>query len=351
MKKDNLLFRKKNNPKDFIYTGHITEGQPDLQIFEYNKDYYVIKSDVKTTELYNFDNEATNYWLNIHGLHDVGKVVDICNTYQINDLIIQDLLDVNQRPKYLENDDYTFLTLKSMTPHDNLFLTEQISFIFGDNFLISFQERKADFFKHIRTRIIENKGIVRTKKVDFLLYLMLESILDNFFKSLEKINNQINNYNFLYHDTNFDQKTLVAIEEQKRVVSFIKKSILPIKEFTVKVEGNLFKHIDKTQLKYYLEIKDLCLTLLDNSDMLLANLESQTNLFFSLQGFRMNQVMKTLTIISSIFIPLTFIAGIYGMNFEYMPETKWEYGYFIILGLFLVIVIFMIIYFKKKKWF
>jgi magnesium transporter len=346
-----FLSRKKSNPKDFIYTGSVKDQKTDQQLFEYGPSDCIVKSGKQASDLQPFNNEKINYWLNLHGLHDVEKVVEICNTYQINDLIIQDILDVNQRPKYVEYKDYTFFTLKSMSPSDDLFLTEQISFVFGDNFLISFQERKADFFKHIRSRLIDDRGLVRHKKVDFLLYLMLESILDNFFKSLENIQHQVDEYNLLHHEANLNQNILITIEEQKRVVSFIKKSILPIKEFSIKVEGNLFKHIEKDKLKYYLEIKDLCLTLLDNSDMVLAALQSQTNLFFSLQGFRMNQVMKTLTIISSIFIPLTFVAGIYGMNFTNMPELEWQNGYYMILGLFLAIAIVMIIYFKKKKWF
>lgn len=345
------LTRKKYNPKDFIYTGHINNEDVKIQLYKYNEAQIEIVNDLNVDNLPLFDDKNFNYWLNIHGLHDVDKIVSICNKYQINDLIIQDILDVNQRPKHLELDDFTFLTLKSISPSESSFLTEQMSFVFGENFVISFQERKADFFKHLRSRIEENKGVVRQKKGDFLMYLMLESLLDNYFTTLNNLQIQLDEINLVNLKDDIEQENLVFIEEQKKRVNFIKKSIFPIKEFAIRAESNGLVHVRSGQMRYFQEIKDLCLTLIDNCDMMLSILESQTNLFFASQGFRMNQVMKTLTIVSTIFIPLTFLAGIYGMNFTNMPELEWKNGYYLVLSLCFIIAIFMIIYFKRKKWF
>lgn len=345
------LTRKKYNPKDFIYTGHIVNEQVKLQLYKYNAEDIEVFSDLNIEDLPELEDKNYNYWLNIHGLHDVEKVVNICNKYEINDLIIQDILDVNQRPKHLESDNITFLTIKSISPSDFTFLTEQISFVFSENIVISFQERKADFFKHLRSRLIENKGVVRQKKSDFLIYLMLESLLDNYFNVLDNIQLQIDKINLINLKGETKHDNLVFIEEQKKKVNFIKKAIFPIKEFSLRAESNGLIHVRSGQIKYFQEIKDLCLTLLDNCDMMLSILESQTNLFFASQGYRMNQVMKTLTIVSTIFIPLTFIAGIYGMNFTNMPELNWHNGYYFVLISCVIIAILMVIYFKRKKWF
>jgi magnesium transporter len=345
------LTRKKYNPKDFIYTGHVANEQVKLQLYIYNADHIEVISDLNIADLPELENKNYNYWLNIHGLHDVDKVVNVCNKYDINDLIIQDILDVNQRPKHLESENLTFLTIKSVSPSEQSFLTEQISFVFTENLVISFQERKADFFKHLRSRLVENKGLVRQKKADFLIYLMLESLLDNYFNVLDDIQSQIDKINLINLKAESEHGNLVFIEEQKKKVNFIKKAIFPIKEFSIRAETNGLVHVSSGKIKYFQEIKDLCLTLIDNCDMILSILESQTNLFFASQGYRMNQVMKTLTIVSTIFIPLTFLAGIYGMNFKNMPELKWQNGYFMVLILCLIIAFLMIVYFKRKKWF
>ena len=230
-------------------------------------------------------------------------------------------------------------------------LTEQISFVFGAKLLISFQERKADFFEHLRYRLREDKGILRESGADYLLYAMLETILDNYFKTLSKLDDEIENFNFTDTKKELSPDALAIIESHKKFTHFIKKSILPIKEFTLIIERGDCQFIDQRHLKYFMEIKDLCLTLLDSCDLILSSLESNTNLFFSVQGHRMNQVMKTLTIVATIFIPLTFIAGIYGMNFANMPELEWRYGYFSIWAVFALVFLGMLWFFRRKRWF
>jgi magnesium transporter len=180
---------------------------------------------------------------------------------------------------------------------------------------------------------------------------MLESILDNYFKTLNQLDSEIEELNLTDPDKELSPGVLVMIENHKKFVHFIKKSILPIKEFTQIIERGENKYIEKRHLKYFLEIKDLCLTLIDSCDIILASLESNTNLFFSVQGHRMNQIVKTLTIVSTVFIPLTFIAGIYGMNFVHMPELHWKYGYPAVWILLVIIFAGMIIFLKRRKWF
>lgn len=346
-----ILNRKKSDPREFNFTGNLKVNELDIQLFKYRKEECDEIKNVLPENISAFEQDGSNYWLNVYGLSDVEAIVSICEKQGIHSLVIQDILDVNQRPKFQEYENFSFLTLKSTIPSDNVMITEQISFVFGTNYLISFQERKADFFEHLRVRLRENKGILRERTTDYLLYTMLESILDNYFKTLTRLDEEIEKFNFTDTKKEPSPNVLEVIENHKKLVHFIKKSILPIKEFTLIVERGESQFIEEKQLKYFSEIKDLCLTLIDSCDMILSSLESATNLFFSVQGHRMSQVMKTLTIVATIFIPLTFIAGIYGMNFSNMPELEWKYGY---LGIWMIIVsvfLGMIIYFRRKKWF
>ncbi len=345
------LNRKKDDPAKYDFTGDLKTDKIDIQLFKYKKEGFEEVKNISADDIQKLEKDGENYWLNIYGLHDTDTIASICEKQGIHSLVIQDILDINQRPKFQEYDNFSFLTLKSIVPSENEMITEQISFVFSSHFLISFQERKADFFEHLRVRLRENKGILRERTVDYLLYAMLESILDNYFKTLNKLDEDIEKLDFSDINKELAPNTLEIIENHKKFVNFIKKSILPIKEFSQIVERGECRYIEQKHIKYFLEIKDLCLTLIDSSDMILASLESATNMFFSLQGHRTNQVMKTLTVVATIFIPLTFIAGIYGMNFKNMPELDWKYGYF---GAWLIIIVTflgMVIYLKKKKWF
>lgn len=345
------LNRKKTDPSKYVFTGESGTEGIDIQLFQYQKEKCIESKNILPKNIPAFDENGDNYWLNIYGLSDTASIASICEKQGIHSLVIQAILDVNQRPKYQDYEKHSFLTVKSITPSENALVTEQISFVFNSHCLLSFQERKADFFDHLRNRIRENKGIVRERTPDYLLYAMLESILENYFATLNTIDQEIAQLNFTDLKKEILPNTLEIIENQKKVVNFIKKSILPIKEFTQIVERLECQYIEQRHIKYFLEIKDLCLTLIDSCDIILASLESSTNLFFSMQGHKMNQIMKILTIVSTIFIPLTFIAGIYGMNFSNMPELHWKYGYFGILMLMLLLFTGMMLYFKKKKWF
>jgi magnesium transporter len=351
LRKTILLNRKKPDPTEFVFTGKVPFEELDIQQFQYNKDDCIEDKNIPPASIGKFQVNTYKYWLNIHGLSDPDTIASICSRHDIHNLAIQDILDVNQRPKYQEFENYSFLTIKSIVPSNNELLTEQISFVFGKNFLISFQERKADFFEHLRFRLRENKGIIRERGSDYLLYGMLEAILDNYFKTLNQLDGDVENLDLTNSKKELLPNTLEMIENHKRTVHFIKKSILPIKDFTQIIEREENKYVEKRHLKYFLEIKDLCLTLLDSCDIIQSSLESSTNLFFSMQGHKMNQVMKTLTIVATIFIPLTFIAGIYGMNFNNMPELQWKYGYAAIWGLIIVVFAGMVLYLKKRKWF
>ena len=347
-----ILNRKKVNPSAPVFTGEKQIEEVSLQMFSYHQEQYAEDPNYSINKFIGFKKDDQKNWLNIYGLHDVKKVEQICDALNIHDLSIQDILDINQRPKFQEYENYWFFTLKSICPSDDSMIElEQLSFILGSNYLVSFQERKADYFDHIRKRIRENIGIVRERTPDYLLFLMLESILDNYFKSINKIEKEIEEMGISDINADPSPMALKTIELNKRQIHLIKKTLLPIKEFVIKVEREEFGFIQEKHIKYFYELKDLCLSLIDDCEQIEIRLESHTNLFFSVQGHRMNQVMKTLTVVATIFIPLTFVAGIYGMNFSNMPELNWEWGYFGVWILMIAILGGMLFYFRKKKWF
>lgn len=347
-----ILNRKTINPDVPTFTGEKSTEIPSLQLFQFNENKIVEASDYQHLNFKGFVNDGYQYWLNMHGLHDVPLMKTICSKIGIHDLVVQDILDVNQRPKAQDFDDYWFLTLKSITPTTSDVLElEQFSFVLGAHFLVSFQERKADYFDHIRERLRSKIGAVRNRESDYLLYLLLESILDNYFRSINKIEKSIEDFGLIDINADPSPNILSTIEKYKRQIHLIKKSILPIRDFVVKIEREENIFIRKNHLKYYYELKDLCLSLLDDCEQIEVRLESNTNMFFSIQGHRMNQIMKILTVISSIFIPLTFIAGVYGMNFSDMPELHWRWGYISVWVLMLFVSFILVIFFKRKKWF
>jgi len=347
-----ILNRKQVNPSIPIFTGKKHSEKISIQLFKYNNDDYLEDSNFSLKDFEGFPEIKENFWLNIHGIHDIKIIEQVCKKLNIHQLTIQDILDINQRPKIQEYDTYHFFSLKSILPSQTSELeTEQLSFILGKNYLVSFQEKKADYFDHVRQRIRNKIGLIREKGTDYLLYLLLESILDNYFKTVNNIEIKLDKLELSDIDTDPSPKVLKKIDSFKRQIYQIKKTIIPIKEFVSKIERKQIILPDKKDIKFYYELKDLCLSLIDDCDQIAMRLESNINLFFSVQGHRMNQVMKILTVVSTIFIPLTFIAGIYGMNFTHMPELSWEFGYLSVWFVMLIIFSYMLLYFKRKKWF
>lgn len=344
-----LLNRKKTDPSKFFFTGSPGDIDLQMQLFIYNTHECTELKQLQIADISRFDDTSHIHWLNVYGLHQPDEIAELCNTLDIHSLVIQDILDVNQRPKFQEFDSFCFLTIKSIVPESPEMETEQISFVFGKNYLISFQEKETDYFDHLRFRLREKKGILREMGPDYLLFTMLESILDNYFKTLVILEESIDKLGYIKIKSDPSPSMLEMIERNKKYVHNIRKVVVPVREFVQSLERAENKFVELKTLKYFYEIKDLCFTLTDQCESLSSSLESSTNLFFSVQGHRMSQVMKTLTVVATIFIPLTFIAGIYGMNFHNMPELGWKYGYIGVWVVFIMIFAGMMIYLRKMK--
>ena len=326
------------------------------QLYKYNATFYTVKKESSEFFSSSFsENELDNEhvaWLNFHGLDDTDSIEDLCHKLDLDKITNENIHTSSRRPKIEEYPKYVFFQIKSALPtekNEDLLNQEQISFILGSNYLISFQEKAADHFSDVRDRIVKARGKIRSKGPDFLLFRMLEAIIDNYFEVLESITARIENIDERIHNTN-NKAIFKEIEIEKRKLIELRKIVQPTRDITLQILNSESNFLDKSNLRYFANLKSSCLSILEEIDANKQILEGLTNLYYASQGQRMNQIMKVLTIVSAIFIPLTFIVGVYGMNFENIPELKYQNGYFIIMAFMLILGISLLMYFIKRGW-
>ncbi len=325
-------------------------AQPSLQMFSFNKEEYIENKEFAIEQLTTLCDEKYVYWLNVHGLHDIDLIKQIAKKLDVHFLVIQDLLDTTSRPKLQHFDNYIFFTIKAVQAADGEKVElAQISFLLGKGYVVSFQEKSGNHFQHIR-KILRAKGAVRERGSDFLQYALLEAILEDYFFTIDKLELRVNELVKFENIEKAEPETLFQIESIKETIYELKRSLHPLKEVMSSIEKGVAGFIDQASAKYFADLKDQAIQLVEELDFNVHKLESGANLFFVYQGHRMNDTMKTLTVISAIFIPLTFLAGVYGMNFEHLPEFKWYYGYYAFWGITVTLVVVLVLYFKKKKW-
>lgn len=330
----------------------------ESQLYQYNSDNYLIDTNSPAFFAEKFksiseENKKDTLWLNFHSISCKDSIELLFSNLNIDKLTIENIYKTEKRPKIEEYPDYIFFTVRSALSKglNSFFLNkDQISFILGENYLISFQSKKSQHFEDVRDRIEKKRGKIRTKGPDFLLFRMLESITDNYFEVLDDIVNSIEKIDHKLINKP-DNEILKEIEIQKRKLIELRKIVFPLKEIASHLERIATPLIDKSNHYYFSEIKDNCITVLEEIDDNKQILDGFSNLYFAVQGQRMNQVMKLLTVVSSIFIPLTFIVGVYGMNFEHMPELSMKYGYYICWGIMVFITGILLFAFYKRGWF
>lgn len=328
------------------------------QLYQYNQDAFVI--DINSPDFFaeNFNkiirtNPKDTFWLNFHSLTSKDSIESLFDKLNIDKLTIENIYKTEKRPKIEEYPEYVFFSVRSALSQglNSFFLNkDQVSFVLGENFLISFQSKKAQHFEDVRDRIEKKRGKIRFKGPDFLLFRLLESITDNYFEVLDDIVNSIEKIEHRLINKP-DNDILKEIEIQKRKLIELRKIVFPLKEIASHLERVVNPLIDKSNHYYFSEIKDNCITVLEEIDDNKQILDGFSNLYFAVQGQRMNQVMKLLTVVSAIFIPLTFIVGVYGMNFENMPELGMKYGYYICWGIMVAISGILLFAFYKRGWF
>jgi len=286
-------------------------------------------------------------WVNTYGIHFHDEVERVAHQNHLDDFLIKLIADLEYANKVIQLDELLFLSIQVLKTETATLQSEHMYFMMSDAYIWSIQEKPGDYFGWIRERLQNHKGLVRKKKADYLLFLLLESIVDNYVQTFEKFTKEP-----LGGETLLDVKPTpeftASVENRKQDLFRLKKATISLRDMTTKLEKI---EMNSIETKYFTELKEQTNHLISDIDFELEVLESNMNLIFSIQGYRLNEVMKTLTIFSVIFIPLTFLAGIYGMNFKNIPELQTDNGYFVLLGIMVLITGVTVRYFTKKKWF
>lgn len=286
-------------------------------------------------------------WVNTYGLGHIKEFRKLVLENGLDDFLLRLLQNQGMGNKVIELEDQLFVAAKIIKTEDHNLGSEQMFFVVAKDFVWCIQEKKGDHFDWIRQRIFDDKGIIRKKRADYLLFFILETLVGNHKeKYAQRI--QMGRTLEIIKDQEPTPGFVLEVERRKAMINEFKKAAHGLRDISLKLER---VEIRGFQTKYFSELKEQINGLINDIDSDIHEQESQINLFFSIQGHRLNQVIKTLTMISVIFIPLTFLAAIYGMNFKYMPELHWPHGYYMLLGLMLVIALICVLVFKRKRWF
>src|SRR4030066_133321 len=348
------LIRKRSEkaglpPGTLVYVGEKKVEKVKITIMDYDETQITEKEAANIEECFPFKDKPTVTWINIDGLHEVDIIEKLGNYFGLHPLLQEDILNTEQRPKLEEPENYIFFVLKMIfsVDEDEETKAEQVSLILGHNFVISFQEREGDVFNSVRDRMRKSKGRIRRVGADYLAYALLDAIVDGYFSVLENVGEKI-------EDTeqqltlNPTTQTLQLIRKLKNEMIFLRKSVWPLRELIsgfLRLESSL---VTQATGVYIRDVYDHTIQVIDTIESYRDMISGMLDIYLSSMSNKMNEVMKVLTIFASIFIPLTFVAGVYGMNFEVIPELKWHWGYFALLGFMAIIGISMLIYFRKK---
>ncbi|MBN1550715.1 magnesium/cobalt transporter CorA [bacterium] len=341
-----------SSPGTLIYVGKEKTHTSLMHLFSYSKSEIIEKVGKSIGTLKHYIDSGNVNWININAIHESSVIEAIGEMFHIHPLALEDIMNTAQRPKMEDYDDYIFLVVKMITFEDlkNELEIEQISIVLGDYYLLAFQEKEGDVFDPIRDRLRLGKGKILERKADYLAYALLDAVVDNYFTALEKIGEKIE----LLEDRILNDpkpETLEVIHTLKRELVYLRKSVWPLREIISGLQRSESKIIDQSTSVYLRDLYDHTIQAIDTIETYRDIISGMLDTYLTAVSNRMNEVMKVLTIIATIFIPLTFIAGVYGMNFHGMPELSWPWAY--PLGFWSGIVIiggFLVLYFKHKKW-
>jgi magnesium transporter len=334
------------------HLAHITVPPPGkviLELISYDRESYHKHVDLPVNELISEIKPGKINWVNLDGLSDSSIIEKLQQHFCLHSLLVDDILN-DQRPKAEEYEDYLFVTLKMLYRIDGPEIDyEQISFVLGKDFLISFQEKEGDLFDSFRERIRQDQGRVRKKEADYLLYRLIDIIVESYYNVLDTIGTQIEETEIeIQQDPS--NKTFQKVQALKKELIFLHKALYPLREAISKLVKDESNYIREENTRYFSDVNDHVIHLIDLLDTYRDLTGSLTDFYMNTQNTKLNEVIRMLTIISTIFIPLTFIVGVYGMNFEVFPELKWRYGYLSVWLVMLGIAGSMLWYFRHKKW-
>jgi magnesium transporter len=346
------LSKKAGMPPGTLHpNGEPRTGPVRITVIDYDADHVEERKVEAIEECYPYRDTATVTWINIDGLANTEVIEKIGRHFSIHPLILEDLLNTDQRPKMEDLEDYLYLNLKMlMLPEGSREIkVEHVSLIIGKNYLISFQEDIGDVFDPVRERIRKEGGRVRKSGPDYLAYSLIDNIVDNYFGVMEKIEEWVES---LEEElvVNATRESLQKINRLKKDMIFLRKAVWPLREMILALERMESPLIRQDTRIYLRDVYDHAIQVIDTLETFRDMVSGMIDIYLSSLSFKMNEIMKVLTLIATIFIPLTFVAGVYGMNFRNMPELAWEFGYYAVWGIMIAIVVIMLVYFRKRQW-
>lgn len=338
-------------PGTLVYTGEKNTTKLFIESFDYTADQVIEKELATIEDVFSYKQTDSISWINLNGLNHITEIEKLGEHYNLHPLVLEDIVNTSQRPKIDDYNDYIFLVAQMMYyDSEEQIVNEQISFILGPNYVLTFQEAEGDVFDSLRDRIRNSKGRVRQHGSDYLLYALIDSIVDHYYAIIETMGNKVEELEDQLFEGLKEDEITNEIQILKREILKIRRAIFPLREIINRIEKSESKLIEEKTQRYFSDVYDHVIQISETIEIYREMIWSLMDMYMTNISNKMNEVMKVLTIIATIFIPLTFIAGIYGMNFQYIPELELKNGYFYIWGLMILIFIGMLYYFKRKKW-
>lgn len=338
------------SPGTLMHIGATYADKSKITSIRYDENFFEEKEVNSAADLSGEKEKPGKLWIDIDGLQDVALLESVGNLFGLHPLILEDILNTEQRPKIEDLTDYLYIVLRNFHNHESDTLySEQVSIILGKDFILSFQEKESALFEPVRERLRTDKGKIRKAGSDYLVHALIDNVVDNYFILLEDMEERIEK---LENDL-VKQNTpanLQSIHRLKRELILLRKSLWPLRETISSLQRSDSPLIDEPNALYFKDIFDHIIAIIDNVDTFRDMLSGMLDIYLSSVSMKLNQVMKVLTIIATIFMPLTFLAGVYGMNFKHMPELDWYWGYFGLWGIMLIIALLMLTLFHRKKW-
>jgi len=334
-----------------VYTGEKRDEKIKIHVIDYDETNLIEQELTEVEACIPYKSKPTVTWINVDGVHDVTMLEKLGDCFGLHRLVMEDIMSTDQRPKMEDYGEYLYIVFKMLSSGKNdEIVTEQISLILGANYVISFQEGvEGDVFNLIRERIRNSKGRIRKMGADYLAYSLLDAVVDNYFVVLEKFGDRIESIETELIGTP-TQTTVQRIYQLKREMIFLHNAVWPLREVVSALGKRESSLVKESTAPYLRDVYDHVIHVIDSVDIYREMLSSMLDMYLSSVSNRLNEVMKVLTVISLIFMPITFIAGVYGMNFKHMPELEWHWGYPAALLVMVAISILMVFYFKRKKW-
>jgi len=340
-------------PGSLVHVGRVIDTETRITVVDYSKDEFVQNRIRNIDEILQYRDSRNVTWIIIEGLTDIDAIEKIGNHFGIHQLVLEDILNTHQRPKFEEYDDYLFIVLKCLQTSDAHHFAvgdEQVSLVLFDNLVFTFKEKTDDILAPLQQRVENSKGRIRGLGTDYLTYAILDMLVDQNFILIDALDEAVTSLEDSLLESGPTRDTLNTIQRLKREIIGIRRHVSPVRELTAAMLRSDSDLITEPTRIYLRDVSDHAIRVIESIEVYRDILTGLLDIYLSSLSNRMNEIMKVLTVFASIFIPLTFIAGIYGMNFEYMPELKWKWAYPVLWVAFVAIPVALLIYFKRKKW-